>query len=80
MAVYTIQNDVLKVQISDKGAELQSIFNTATELEYFWKGDAAFWAKKSPILFPIVGTLINNTYYYQQKAYQLNRHGFARDM
>ena len=80
MAVYTIHNDVLKVQISDKGAELQSIFNTSTELEYLWKGDAAFWAKKSPILFPIVGTLKNNTYYYQQKAYQLNRHGFARDM
>jgi len=80
MAIYTIQNEVLKVQISDKGAELQSIFNTSTELEYLWKGDAAFWGKKSPILFPIVGTLKNNTYYYQQKAYQLNRHGFARDM
>jgi galactose mutarotase-like enzyme len=80
MAIYTIQNDVLKVQISDKGAELQSIFNTSTELEYLWKGDATFWAKKSPILFPIVGSLKNNTYYFQQKSYQLNRHGFARDM
>ncbi|MBO9574083.1 MAG: aldose 1-epimerase family protein, partial [Chitinophagaceae bacterium] len=47
---------------------------------YLWSGDPAYWAKKSPILFPIVGTLKNNTYYYKDKPYHLTRHGFARDM
>lgn len=45
-----------------------------------WSGDPAFWGKHSPLLFPIVGTLKANTYYYQDKAYTLSRHGFAREM
>lgn len=44
-----------------------------------WSGDPAFWGKHSPLLFPIVGTLKNNTYYFEGKAYTLPRHGFARD-
>lgn len=31
-------------------------------------------------MFPIVGTLKNNTYTIDKKEYQLSRHGFARDM
>ena len=45
-----------------------------------WSGDPAFWGKHSPVLFPIIGELKNNTYYYNNKAYRLSRHGFARDM
>lgn len=78
--MFTIENEQLKIVISPKGAELQSIFNKQTELEYLWNGDPAFWGKKSPVLFPIIGALKNDTYYYDGKAYQLSRHGFARDM
>jgi galactose mutarotase-like enzyme len=38
-----------------------------------------FWGKHSPILFPIVGTLKNNSFSYDNKEYELSRHGFARD-
>ncbi len=41
---------------------------------------SAYWAKHSPILFPIVGTLKDNTYIYEGKEYHLSRHGFAREM
>ena len=75
-----IENDFLKIVIAEKGAELQSIINKKTQLEYLWKGDPAFWGKKSPVLFPIVGTLKNDTYYFHDKPYKLGRHGFARDM
>jgi galactose mutarotase-like enzyme len=75
----TLENDQLKVQVRAKGAELDSIFSKETALEYMWGGDAKFWSKKSPILFPIVGTLKQNTYLYNKKAYVLTRHGFARD-
>lgn len=44
-----------------------------------WSGDPAFWAKKSPVLFPIVGGLKNNTFQYKGKDYKLSRHGFAHD-
>jgi galactose mutarotase-like enzyme len=75
----TLENDQLKVQVKAKGAELDSIFSKETALEYLWGGDAKFWNKKSPILFPVVGTLKQNTYLYNNKAYVLTRHGFARD-
>jgi galactose mutarotase-like enzyme len=76
----TLQNEHVKVQVKTKGAELDSIYSKETNLEYLWSGDAKFWSKKSPILFPIVGTLKENTYYYNNKPYKLTRHGFARDM
>ncbi len=77
--MYYLNNHILKIAIAQKGAELQSIYNSETELEYMWSGDERFWRKKSPVLFPIVGGLKNNTYRYQNKDYVLPRHGFARD-
>jgi galactose mutarotase-like enzyme len=44
-----------------------------------WSGDPAFWGKKSPVLFPIVGGLKNSTYQHQGISYKLGRHGFARE-
>jgi galactose mutarotase-like enzyme len=75
-----IENDRLEIQINPKGAELTSIFHLQHQLEYMWSGDPAFWAKRSPVLFPIVGTLKDNSYVFNEETYSLNRHGFARDM
>lgn len=36
-----ISNSILKVQISQHGAELQSIKKNGKE--YLWQGDAKFW-------------------------------------
>jgi len=78
--MHTIESDVIKVTIQTKGAELDSIYNKQEQLEYLWSGDPAFWGKKSPVLFPIVGTLKGDTYFFNGKEYKLSRHGFARDM
>ena len=75
-----ISNDYLDVTISLAGAELQSIVNKKTGLEYMWSGDPKFWGKKSPVLFPVVGGLKNGSYEYNGVTYQLGRHGFAREM
>lgn len=75
----SIRNDHLRVDISAHGAELQSIYNKQTELEYLWNG-ALQWPKRSPVLFPIIGELKGKTYNYKGQSYQLSRHGFARDM
>ncbi len=75
----TLENDHLKVRINEKGAELNSIISKDTGLEYMWSGDPAFWGKTSPVLFPIVGALKKDSYSYQNKLYNLSRHGFARD-
>ena len=65
--------------INSKGAELVSFKNNFSNKEYIWNGNSEFWAKHSPILFPIVGTLKNNFYFYKDNKYELPRHGFARD-
>ena len=77
--MHSISNDTLSIEVADKGAELQSLYDKQHRLEYMWSGDPAYWAKKSPVLFPIVGGLKENTYRYKGKDYQLGRHGFARD-
>ncbi|WP_294960428.1 aldose 1-epimerase family protein [uncultured Flavobacterium sp.] len=75
----TISNSILKASIKYAGAELFSIKDNQNN-EYIWEGNPDFWGKYSPVLFPIVGTLKNNTYSINEKEYHLPRHGFARDM
>jgi len=75
----TISNSVLTASIKHAGAELFSLKNNQGK-EFIWEGNPEFWGKHSPVLFPIVGTLKNNTYTIDNKEYQLLRHGFARDM
>ncbi len=77
--MHTLSNNKISIQVNPKGAELNSLFNKETNLEYLWNAGAE-WPKKSPVLFPIVGGLKNNTYTYNGKEYTLPRHGFARDM
>jgi galactose mutarotase-like enzyme len=75
----TLENEWLSASIHPKGAELQSLYRKDLNLNYLWRGDPAFWGKHSPLLFPIVGELKDNTYQFEGKDYHLPRHGFARD-
>jgi galactose mutarotase-like enzyme len=77
--MFILENDFLKVEIQSKGAELNSIYSKKYKLEYLWNGDPAIWGKKSPVLFPVVGRLKDDKYYFEDKSYSLNRHGFARE-
>lgn len=72
-----IKNDKLTVQVASLGAELQSIKN-ADGREYLWQAGEK-WPRRSPILFPIVCSVNDDTYTVDGKAYHLPRHGFARD-
>ncbi len=79
MSIHYLENDVLKVAITSRGAELENIYSKQTKLEYLWDANPAFWPKKSPNLFPIIGGLKNTEYSFEGKKYSLGRHGFARD-
>ncbi|HTE32942.1 MAG TPA: hypothetical protein VK666_21315, partial [Chryseolinea sp.] len=74
-----LENDYIKIGIKSAGAELFTVVHKRNKLEYMWRGDPAFWGKTSPVLFPIVGTLKDNTFRFRGNAYALPRHGFARD-
>lgn len=78
--IVSLSNHQLTASFATKGAELQSLVSKETNINYIWCGDANYWGKFSPVLFPIVGALKNNTYIFNEKPYQLPRHGFARDM
>lgn len=75
----TIKNDILETSFSPKGAELRSLRLIDNGLEFIWQANPLFWAKSSPLLFPIVGSLRNGSYLHKGKEYNLPRHGFARD-
>ena len=57
--VTTIKRGGLTAAIDSMGAQLTSLALNGNE--YLWQGDPAFWGKHAPILFPIVGSLRNNT-------------------
>lgn len=73
-----MKNEVLTVEVSSHGAELQSIRKNGTE--YLWQGDPAYWGRRSPVLFPIVGSVWEKRYRVNGVEYELGQHGFARDM
>lgn len=73
-----LKNELLTIQVAEKGAELQSVKDNDGK-EYMWQAGPQ-WNRHSPILFPIVCSVNNDTYTVDGKDYHLPRHGFARDM
>lgn len=74
---FQIKNDFLEATFNTLGAELISLESKGKE--YIWEGNPEFWDKQSPILFPTIGSLKDDTYFYKEKKYHLPRHGFARE-
>jgi galactose mutarotase-like enzyme len=59
------------------GAQL-SVLRDGTGRDLLWDGNAAIWAGRAPLLFPIVGALNGGRYRLGSDWYALSRHGFAR--
>lgn len=75
-----LENDLLEVEISETGAEVQRIFQKSEKIDYLWDGDPQYWSGHAPVLFPIVGRLNENSYLHKGKQFELPQHGFARRM
>jgi galactose mutarotase-like enzyme len=76
---YEIKNKFIEAKINSFGAELNSLKRVDTNLEYLWQGNPQYWNRHSPVLFPIVGRLKDDSYFYKNKKYSMTQHGFARD-
>ena len=74
----TLKNEMLTIQVSEHGAELQSI--RKDDYEYLWQGNPEYWGRRSPVLFPIVGSVWEKCFRVDGKVYEMGQHGFARDM
>ncbi len=75
----SIENEKICVSVNKKGAELTSIYHKTRKLEYLWQADPAFWGKHAPVLFPVIGEMLDGEYIYNEKVYTMTKHGFARD-
>lgn len=80
MEQHQIQSNKLLVTIASFGAEITSIKSKGRQTEFIWDANPAVWNRHAPILFPFVGKLNQGKYRYQDQAYHLGQHGFARDM
>lgn len=70
-------SDRLSATISPLGAELQTL-RDGEGRDLLWNGDPAFWTGRAPILFPIVGKLLDGHYRLDGRSWQMDQHGFAR--
>ncbi len=76
--MFTLKNNSISIAVKELGAELSSFKSEETAIEYLWQGNPDVWSGQSPILFPIVGTLLDNKYKVDGKEYELFRHGIAK--
>ncbi|WP_440897718.1 aldose 1-epimerase family protein [Amphibacillus sp. Q70] len=80
ICIIKLYNEICMVTISTHGAELLSMKNIATGYEYIWQANSSIWNRSAPFLFPIIGKLKDNTYFYQNRKFELGQHGFLRDV
>ncbi len=76
--IYTVQNEYLKIRVAQFGAVLTSIQSQKSGHEFLWQGDKSVWNGQSPILFPIIGKLLDDKCRIDGREYEIIRHGLAR--
>ena len=78
--IHYIENEQLKIGVKEQGCELTSIFSKKDNTERLWQGDKSIWNGQSPILFPVIGRLLDDKYILDGKEYEMPKHGFARNL
>ena len=79
--MYTIENNVIKVEVATKGAELSSVYDKENNTERIWDANPSIWNRHAPLLFPFIGKVNGGKYRIGDKEYEMKtQHGFARDM
>ena len=76
--MHRLQNSKLEIHINKTGAELSKITSLKHKTEFMWDANKNVWGSFAPNLFPIIGALKDDTYFFDNKAYQLPKHGFIR--
>ena len=77
-----LKSDQLYVEFQTLGGALSSI-KDKEGVEYLWQGDPTYWSGQAPVLFPICGSVRNDTVLYDkedgsQKEGKIPRHGLVR--
>ncbi|MGD9604732.1 MAG: aldose 1-epimerase family protein [Bacilli bacterium] len=75
---YTLQNEYIQITVRSYGAELISLKST-NKIEYIWQRNPEFWNRCAPVLFPVVGRLLDKHMMIANKKYEMDIHGFLKD-
>ncbi|OIQ16747.1 MAG: hypothetical protein BM556_13880 [Bacteriovorax sp. MedPE-SWde] len=75
-----IQSEFISAKISPLGAEIKSLTDLESGVEYLWQGKKAVYPWSSQVIFPIVGKLREDQYFLGRKYYRLAKDGFAKDL
>lgn len=75
----TLENEILKIGVSELGAELCQIQSKASGKEYMWDANPDIWGSYAPVLFPVIGAVKNGYVLIKGKEYKVPRHGFIRN-
>ena len=76
--IFTAENNAFSLGVKEMGAELTSLKSKKTGIEYIWDGNTDIWYGQSPILFPIIGRLLDDKYRLNGKEYTMPKHGIVR--
>lgn len=76
--IYTAENEFFTLSVKEMGAELTSLKSKKTGIEYIWEGNTDIWYGQSPILFPVIGRLLDDKYRLNCKEYSMEKHGIVR--
>ncbi|MBC8533635.1 aldose 1-epimerase family protein [Yeguia hominis] len=78
--IYRIQNDLLSVEIDSVGAEWKRATDRKTGEEYLWGEKIEAWQYCAPILFPVIGRMKSDSYFWNGKWFHMQKHGFCMDL
>ena len=76
--IYTAENEFFSFSVKEMGAELTSLKSKKTDIEYIWSGNTDIWYGHSPILFPVIGRLLDDKYRLNGIEYKMEKHGIVR--
>ena len=71
---YILENDVLKLECTEKGGEMLHLVKKSTNHETLYQGDQG-WSGRNPSLFPMVGNTYTKDYKIDGKKYAMKNHG-----
>ena len=76
--MFQLSNELLNIKVKAKGAELCEISSTKNNRQFMWHADPKVWGSYAPNLFPIIGSMKDDSYIFNGKTYHMPKHGFVR--
>lgn len=76
---YIIENEYLRVTVTEWGAQVKSVVRKCDGVEHMWNADKAVWGYHSPVMFPYAGKVKDGRIEERGIVHEnCPQHGFAR--